>query len=59
MASSMDSAMLKKGLQGARGKTTMVASSSLDLSKTGKRKPIKRNWTQEQSGGCGYWCGQG
>jgi len=59
LSSSMDSAMTKKSPQVARGKTTMVGPSSPDPGKTGKKKPVKKNWTQTQSGWHSSWCGRG
>ena len=56
LSSSMDSTMMTKRVsQTTRGK----AATTPDPSRTGKKKPVKKNWTQAQSGGCGSWRGRG
>ena len=47
--------MTKRISQTTRGK----AATTPDPSRTGKKKPVKKNWTQAQSGGCGSWRGRG
>ena len=49
----MESALVKKSPQVARSKTAIMATSSPDLGKVGKKKLPKKSWTQTQSGGCG------
>lgn len=50
MSSSIDSPTLaKKYSQTTRNKSATTP----DPSKVGKKKPAKKTWTQEQSGGCG------
>ena len=59
LTGSMESALVKKSPQVARSKTAIMATSSPDPGKTGRKKPPRKTWSQAQSGGCGSWCGWG
>lgn len=50
---------MKKSPQVAHSKVAMMGSQSPDPGKAGKKKGAKKNWTQAQSGGCGFSCGRG